>query len=169
LFVGIGGGGLFGQAPGALPAFMFLVGTEWYVTPFWAPSIRLSIVQTVERDFSEPGGIVQYRATLGMGEACPFRFGPRELAFRPCLAGAAGVATISGSQTQGPESHTRGRWYIGGSGLMALAVSKGIDVAAAAGLLMPMRRDSYQFMPTVFFYDPAVSEFVRLDLTVAFP
>jgi hypothetical protein len=169
LLAGVGAGGLFGQAPGALPAFMFLFGTEWYVSPFWAPSLRVSIVQTAERDFNEPGGIVQYRTTLGMGEACPFRFGPPQLAFRPCLAGAAGVATISGSQTQGAESHSRGRWYLGGSGLMALGVSKDIDVTAAAGILVPMRRDSYQFMPTVFFSDPAVSEFVRLGVSVAFP
>jgi hypothetical protein len=169
LLVGIGAGGLFGQAPGALPAFMFLVGTEWYVSPLWSPSIRASIVQTSEREFAESGGVVQYRATLGMIEACPFRFGPAQLAFRPCLAGDGGVATISGTKTQLAESHARWRWHFGASGLMALGVSKGINVTGAAGLLFPLRRDQVQFEPSVFFSDPAVSEFVRLDVTVSFP
>jgi hypothetical protein len=53
---------------------------------------------------------------------------------------------------------------------MGLGVSKRITVTAAAGLLIPLSRDQVQFKPsTVFFSDPAVSEFVRLDVTVAFP
>ncbi|HEY3593222.1 MAG TPA: hypothetical protein VGL13_05090 [Polyangiaceae bacterium] len=174
LLVGVGTGGLFGHAPGALPAFMFLFGTEWYVSPWWAPSLRASFVQTTERDFSETGGIVQFRATMGMGEACPFRFGPPQLGFRPCLVGAGGVATISGTQTLQAQSNARWRWYLGASGLMSLAVSKNIDVGAAAGFLIPMRQDQVAFsrdsLPSLpIFSDPVVTEYVRLDLTVAFP
>jgi hypothetical protein len=104
-----------------------------------------------------------------MVEACPFRFGPPLLAIRPCLAGTGGIAEVSGTQTSIPESHARWRWHGGGSALLMFRVTERVDVAADAGFLIPMRRDRYQFAPKVFFYDPTVSGFVRLDVGVAFP
>jgi hypothetical protein len=172
---GIGAGALFGQAPEALAAFMLLAGVEWNDSPWWSPSLRVSIVQSVEGQFAEPGGTAHYRLTLGMVEACPFRFGPTMLALRTCWAGSGGVATISGSEAIKAESHTRWRWHVGASALMSIRVGNGFAVTADAGFLAAFRRDRYGFTDpsgltvNTFFSDPAVSGFARLDVSVAFP
>jgi hypothetical protein len=168
LFAGVGAGGLFGQAPGTLAVFMLFAGGEWLVSPWWSPQIRAAIVQSAEGQFEEPFGVVHFGVTLGMLEACPFRFGTEVFAIRPCAAGMGGVARVSGSQTVGPESHTVWHWHLGASVLASVHLAKEFSIGAHAGILGALRQDQYQFTPNVFFSDPPVSGFAQAELSVAF-
>jgi hypothetical protein len=151
-----------------LAVFMLFAGVEWLGSPWWSPEIRAALVQSAEAQFTEPAGVVHFGVTLGMLEACPFRFGPEVFGIRPCFASAGGVASVSGSQTASPESHTRWRWHMGASVLASLHLAKEFSVGADVGILGALRQDQYQFTPNVFFSDPAVSAFAQLELSVAF-
>ena len=168
VFAGVGGGGLFGQAPGTLAVFMLFAGAEWLGSPWWSPEVRAAIVQSAEGQFTEPAGVVHFGVTLGMIEACPFRFGSEVYGIRPCFAGMGGVARVSGSQTVAAESHTIWHWHLGASLLASVHLAKEFSVGAHAGIFGALRQDQYQFTPNVFFSDPAVSGFVQAELSVAF-
>ena len=168
VFAGVGGGGLFGQAPGTLAVFMLFAGAEWLGSPWWSPQIRAAIVQSAEGEFDEPYGVVHFGVTLGMIEACPFRFGPEALGIRPCFAGTGGVTRVSGTQTMNAESHTLWNWHLGASILASIHLAKEFSVGAHAGILGALRQDHYLFIPIVVYSDPAVSGFAQAELSVAF-
>jgi hypothetical protein len=123
----------------------------------WSWSVRLGVVDTLDRAFDEAGGTASFGLLAGLAEVCPIALQlGSALWVRPCASGEYGVVRVGASNTSDARPVDR-PW--GGAGL-ALGVSYRVvgplRLEASAGGLVALQRNAFEFGMTRFFDIPAV-------------
>ena len=131
----------------------------------WVPSLTIEANLAVSPAITEPGGTANFTLISLRSTLCPIgrRFG-RGVALRACASADIGSFRAAGSSTVSPASSTRGWASVGALGRVDVSLGRGIAVEGALGAEAPLRRDSYEFVPTEFFTVPKVVGIAALHL-----
>ncbi len=111
---------------------------------FWNPSVRVALVDTLDRASSSSLGAATFGFIAGSADICPWSF-ERVLAgsLRPCVAAEAGVLRASGSDTLNPRNEPRTWSAAGIEGIYRASIAGPVFWDATLGALLPI--DRYRF------------------------
>jgi hypothetical protein len=167
----LGALGTLGMAPGPTAGPALLVGvSSGHPRSVWSWSARVGVVYTIDRSFREPGGTAAFGLLAGIAEVCPLsiHFGARAR-LQPCVLGEYGRLHVGVSQTAEGRPVDR-PWAGAGIGArIAYDVVGPLRVEAAAGGLLALQRDSFEFGTSQFFEVPSVVGRALVGVGAAWP
>lgn len=156
----------WGMAPGPTQGVAALAGVAVAQgESMWAPSLRVGLTYTVDRDFSYSQGVASFGLGAGTLEACPLAapFLSRWI-FRPCAIAEYGVLRAAGSDTYLPHSADR-PWAAAGVEATAGIVAFGpLSVEIALGALVALDRDQFVLGSASVFEVPKIVGHATLGL-----
>jgi hypothetical protein len=117
----------------------------------WSPLVRLSLLHAERRGLAQRAGDANFAFTVPALEVCPVRLGPAPLAVRPCAFGAIGLLKVWGSEAYEKEAHQRPWGSAGASLLLALRLSKALEIIVDGRAGLALVRDEFAFDEVVFF------------------
>ena len=135
-----------------------------------APSFRIALARSLDRDKRAAIGGATLRWTQGALDGCPLRLaiGSR-FALRPCLATTAGILEAA-PDIGAARSRTRPWVTLGAHARAVWAPVDRLAIEAEAGVIAPLYRESFFFEPNVPVYEaPAVAFAGRFGASLRFP
>jgi hypothetical protein len=117
----------------------------------WSPLVRFSLLHTERRGLAQRVGDANFAFTVPALELCPVRLGPTPLAVRPCAFGAIGLLKVWGSEAYEKEAHARPWGSAGASMLLAMRLSKVLEIIVDGRAGLALLRDEFAFDEVVFF------------------
>jgi hypothetical protein len=159
------------MAPGPTAGPALLLGVSFgHRRSLWSWSARLGAVYTIDRPFAESGGTATFGLLAGIAEVCPLsiHFGGRAR-LQPCVLGEYGRLHVGVSHTA--EGHPVDRpWAGAGAGArFSYDVVGPLRVEAAAGGLVALQRDRFEFGTSQFFEIPPVVGRALIGVGAAWP
>lgn len=168
LTVGAVAQGLTGPAPSLMPGLA--VQALWALErgSAWSPAARISAGYHWLAGVEETGGVASFQLPLFALELCPLRLGPAGVALRPCLLGAVGPLTASGSDTFDPQRVTRPFAALGASLIASVDLGEKLQLCGNVGLGASLIPDTFAFSPHVFHEIPGLSALFGLGVGYRF-
>jgi hypothetical protein len=142
---------LFEAAP--QPAFGGSVAVAVEARPgeVWSPLLRLSLLHAERRGLAQGAGDANFAFTVPALDVCPVRLGPSLLAVRPCAFGSIGLLKVWGSEAYEKEAHERAWGSAGASLLLAVRLSKALEIIVDGRAGRALLQDEFAFDHVVFF------------------
>ncbi len=151
LSFGLEGSALFQASPE--PAFggSAALAFEARAGEVWSPLLRLSLLHAQRRGLAQGAGEANFAFTVPALDVCPVRLGPSLLAIRPCAFGSIGLLKVWGSEAYEKEAHARAWGSAGASLLLAVRLSKTLEIIADGRAGLALVRDEFAFDGVSFF------------------
>jgi hypothetical protein len=151
LSFGIAGSALFEASP--QPAFGGSAAVTFEARPgeVWSPLLRLSLLHAQRRGLAHGAGDANFAFTVPALDVCPVRLGPSRLAIRPCAFGGIGLLKVWGTEAYDKKEHERASGSAGMSLLLAVRLSKALEIIADGRAGLALVRDEFAFDEVVFF------------------
>jgi hypothetical protein len=162
------------------PAPRFMLGPELGIELEWNPrdvvstKLALSVSRTWSGGSREIGGVAAFTLDRIALELCPLRLGGQRWDVRPCIDGAAGRFSSSGSDTISPRSAARPWSTLGASARLSGRPLEWLEPWGSAGIAAALVRDRFQFddgddATPAFHWVPAEILSFAVGVTVRFP
>ena len=150
-------GASYGPTPDPAPGAGLVIGLDWPSPTIWAPAVFAMAGYFVSPQARTSGGIARFSVSQILLELCSLRLGSTRLALRVCAATTMGYVHAEGRDTSEARSSDRVWSTLGAAGVLEAFPIRHLGLAATWVALAPLRRDSYQFAPNVFFRVPAAA------------
>jgi hypothetical protein len=137
----------------------------------FAPALRLAATRSLDVDRAAAIGGATLRWTAGALDVCPIRVAPAAtVSLRPCAGSSFGVLDASGTGIATSVSRSRPWATVSAFGRLVWEPLSWLDVELELGVVAPLYRESFFFMPGVSVYEaPAAALLSRAGLGVRFP
>ena len=137
----------------------------------FAPALRLALARSLDVDRAAAIGGATLRWTSVGLDACPLRLAlARPVAVRPCVGGSAGVLDASGTGFAGTVSRSRPWATLSALARFVWEPLAWLDLELEAGVIAPLYRESFVFVPSVSVYEaPPLAFLSRAGLGLRFP
>jgi hypothetical protein len=143
----LGSGGDFvitgGAANKALVGSQFHLMSEWLLSEYFAPTLRLSGSYQESSAIDGPVGRALFQLYGGAIEVCPLRVAFGVPTIRPCLSTAVGGLRGKGVDVPDGVSEVKDYATVGMTGRLELPVHRLISLEAGFGAHFPLRRDRF--------------------------
>lgn len=147
---------LWGPAPNVMPGVSIFATFRWNRDSVISPAVQLRASHFWSFGYVAPGGVANFALDSGTVVLCPVWLQEHRLSVQLCATGEAGRLLARGTETLNGKTKARPYVALGASVAVEIEFARGIALTTFANGAAPLMRDSFQFLPAVFYEVPVV-------------
>ena len=160
---------IWGPAPEVMPGVAIRVIAALDRDSLFSPAVMIGATHAWRNDLPESGGTASFALDAATLDACAIRARLSIIDARACGALLMGRLSASGSDTHSPSTAARLFATAGVSAVLTANPGSIVELSASLGTGMTLRRDSYEFIPSVFHHVSRFTTSASLGIGVRLP